>query len=109
MLDPGSSLRVNVVLQPGHQINTVLKDKFLVMGMVLLANHTDKEIPDLWKNTPTTSPNVEQHRLKCTVAQGILEENHKSVYTGKLENSFHNTSATHDTPTVSINLIIDYH
>lgn len=102
ILDPGSGLRVNVVLQPGHQISSVLKDKFLVMGMVLASNTTDKDIPDLWKNTPSASPNVEQHRLKCTVAQGVIDENLKNfTYSGKLESSFHNTSTSSESHTVS--------
>lgn len=68
-LSHGASTTINVVLQQGQSLSTLNKDKFLVMAMPLSAEDAGntQAIAELWKNTPTNSPSVEQRRLKCTL------------------------------------------
>lgn len=66
ILAPGANSIINVVLQQGHQMPVLTKDKFLVMCMELSdASTTSNDIAELWKNTSSNSSLVEQHRLKC--------------------------------------------
>lgn len=67
ILAPGANSVINVVLQQGHQMPVLTKDKFLVMCMELSsdASTTSHDIAELWKNTSSNSSLVEQHRLKC--------------------------------------------
>lgn len=53
VLAPGASTSINVVLQQGHQITTLNKDKFLVMCMELGsdAGTSVQDITELWKVT----------------------------------------------------------
>jgi hypothetical protein len=64
-----ASASINVVVQKGHQLQPMNKDKFLVMALPLPENEalTNDEITNLWKGVNAGSPEVEQHRLKCTV------------------------------------------
>lgn len=69
VLSPGAAVTVNVVLQQGHQINALNREKFLVMCMGLgndISTNTH-DLAELWKNTAATSATVEQHRLKCSL------------------------------------------
>ncbi|XP_059610439.1 motile sperm domain-containing protein 2-like isoform X2 [Phlebotomus argentipes] len=67
VLAPGSSMTVNVVLVPGCQLSALSREKFLVMCMALGADKqtNSQDIAELWKNTPSHSHLVEQHKLKC--------------------------------------------
>uniref|UniRef100_A0A1B0CKR3 Putative phosphatidylinositol transfer protein pdr16 n=1 Tax=Lutzomyia longipalpis TaxID=7200 RepID=A0A1B0CKR3_LUTLO len=67
VLAPGSTTTVNVVLVPGCQLTTLSREKFLVMCMALGADKqtNSQDIAELWKNTPSHSHLVEQHKLKC--------------------------------------------
>lgn len=67
ILAPGANSVINVVLQQGHQMPVLTKDKFLVMCMELSSDTstTSHDIAELWKNTSSNSGQVEQHRLKC--------------------------------------------
>jgi len=51
VLAPGASSKINVVLQQGHQMITLNRDKFLVMCASLPDEaHTNaNDIADLWK------------------------------------------------------------
>jgi hypothetical protein len=68
-ISPMASASINVVVQKGHQLTSMNKDKFLVMALPLPENEslTNDEIANLWKGVSAGSPEVEQHRLKCTV------------------------------------------
>lgn len=72
VLVPGEGITINVVLQQGLQINTISREKFLVMCMPL-GNDASKthDLAELWKNTPVSSASVEQHRLKCALPANL--------------------------------------
>ncbi|XP_058829767.1 motile sperm domain-containing protein 2-like isoform X2 [Topomyia yanbarensis] len=73
VLSPGGSVTINVVLQQGQQINTLSREKFLVMCMGLsgeLSTNTH-DLAELWKNTSANSASVEQHRLKCSLPASL--------------------------------------
>lgn len=55
---------------------TLGRDKFLVMCMGLLDTQaTTQDLAELWKNTPTNSSLIEQHRLKCTIPSSDITGN----------------------------------
>lgn len=69
VLSPGANITINVVLLQSQQMNTLNREKFLVMCMSLgndmsTASH---DLAELWKNTSANSASVEQHRLKCSL------------------------------------------
>jgi len=72
-LSPMTSANINVVIQKGQQIQPINKDKFLVMCMALPDGEplTSDEIANMWKEVTANSPEVEQHRLKCTMPVNI--------------------------------------
>lgn len=71
-LSPNKSAIINVVLQKGHQIQPLNRDKFLVMCIALPNDaQTADEITNLWKNVNASSTDVEQHRLKCAMPTNI--------------------------------------
>lgn len=99
VLAPGANNSINVVLLqgPNNAQSTLVKDKFLVMCMELSpdASTSAQDITELWKvgrsflqmddvcvqckppflylcvqNTPSSSAQVEQHRLKCWPSSG---------------------------------------
>lgn len=72
-LSPITSANINVVIQKGQQIHPVNKDKFLVMCMALPDGEplTADEIANMWKEVTANSPEVEQHRLKCTMPANV--------------------------------------
>lgn len=61
------------MIQKGQQIQPVSKDKFLVMCMALPDGEplTADEIANMWKEVTANSPEVEQHRLKCTMPLNV--------------------------------------
>nr|XP_029730585.1 motile sperm domain-containing protein 2-like [Aedes albopictus]XP_029730586.1 motile sperm domain-containing protein 2-like [Aedes albopictus] len=67
VLSPSATVTINVVLQHGHQVITLNREKFLVMCMAFTndLSTSSQDLADLWKNTPASSASVEQHRLKC--------------------------------------------
>jgi len=72
-LSPMTSANINVVIQKGQQIQPLNKDKFLVMCMALPEGEplTSDEIANMWKEVTANSPEVEQHRLKCTMPLNV--------------------------------------
>ncbi|XP_055377202.1 motile sperm domain-containing protein 2-like isoform X4 [Condylostylus longicornis] len=81
ILAPGHSASIHVILQPGQQISVMSKDKFLVMCMQMPEDVKPniQAITELWKNTPPTSLQIEQHRLKCTLPnQPIIGDGFKN-------------------------------
>lgn len=90
ILSPGANTIINVVLQQGHEMPVLSKDKFLVMCMELSsdASTTSHDIAELWKNTSSNSIRVEQHRLKCWMTSSIQSSEmakNGSLYTGPFE------------------------
>ncbi|GAB0087455.1 motile sperm domain-containing protein 2 [Sergentomyia squamirostris] len=67
VLAPGSGTTVNVVLVHGCNLTSLSREKFLVMCMALGADKqtNSQDIAELWKNTPSHSHLVEQHKVKC--------------------------------------------
>lgn len=78
IITPGTSNKVNIVLQQGHQLGSILRDKFLVMSMPFVDMDPSTDIPELWRNTPINSPNVEQYRLRCSVPANSNDDNQKN-------------------------------
>ena len=68
-----TSANINVVIQKGQLVLPVSKDKFLVMCMALPDGEplSADEIANMWKEVTANSPEVEQHRLKCTMPANI--------------------------------------
>jgi hypothetical protein len=64
---------ISVIVQKGQMLQPMNKDKFLVMCMPLPEDNplTTDEISNLWKGVNAGSPEVEQHRLKCTVPTSV--------------------------------------
>lgn len=88
-LSPNNSATINVVIQKNQQIHPLNKDKFLVMCMSLPENDsmTAEEIANMWKEVTANNPDVEQHRLKCTmpanVTTAIINNNNVDGVSGK--------------------------
>lgn len=77
VLTPGENTTIFVGLQKGQELSAASKDKFLVMCMIVneeIANNS-QAIAGLWKNTTTNSPNVEHHRLKCSLPHSETNNN----------------------------------
>lgn len=69
---PGVSTKITVVVQVGFQINSIVKDKFLVMSMITDKEEaTPLEVIDIWKQAEGVR--VEQHRLKCSVIEPVTQ------------------------------------
>ncbi|XP_055622964.1 motile sperm domain-containing protein 2-like [Toxorhynchites rutilus septentrionalis] len=70
VLSPGADVMVNVVLQQGQQMNTLNREKFLVMCMGLGSDMStnSQDLAELWKNVSSKNDSVELHRLTCWVA-----------------------------------------
>lgn len=68
ILSPTQKTTIHVLLQQGNVLSQVPEDKFLVMCMAISeeAATNDRAVAELWKNTPVSSPEVEQHRLLCS-------------------------------------------
>ncbi|XP_063700496.1 motile sperm domain-containing protein 2-like [Culicoides brevitarsis] len=72
VLTKGGTQTINVIFNQGHTWN---RDKFLVMCMSLGVDEpTDQQhLTELWKNTSTSSTNIEQHRLRCQLPDDAKE------------------------------------
>jgi hypothetical protein len=81
-----TSANINVVVQKGQMVQPMSKDKFLVMCMALPDGDplSADEIANMWKEVTANSPEVEQHRLKCTVPANITTAiiNNADIITG---------------------------
>lgn len=93
ILHKGESVSITVVFNHGHPVATLARDKFLVMCMSLPAGSgagggdDAQHLAEMWKTS--SSNNVEQHRLRCTLADGITDGVMKN---GKaFESSFEST------------------
>lgn len=69
LLQPGISAKITVVLQSGYQVQSILKDKFLILSMVSDRDVNPQEMSDVWKQSENAK--VEQHRLKCSVVEPL--------------------------------------
>lgn len=94
-----TSANINVVIQKGQQLLPVNKDKFLVMCMALPDSPplTADEIANMWKEVTANSPEVEQHRLKCTVPAHITTAiiNNVDTITGQHITDFSQVGMSH--------------
>jgi hypothetical protein len=81
-----TSANINVVVQKGQIVQPMSKDKFLVMCMALPDGDplSADEIANMWKEVTANSPEVEQHRLKCTMPPNITTAiiNNADIVTG---------------------------
>ncbi|XP_065211892.1 motile sperm domain-containing protein 2-like [Planococcus citri] len=69
-LQQGVSAKITVVLQNGYQIESIARDKFLLMAVVGgKEDATPQEIFDIWKQSENVK--IEQHRLRCSVVQPL--------------------------------------
>uniref|UniRef100_A0AAG5D9E4 MSP domain-containing protein n=1 Tax=Anopheles atroparvus TaxID=41427 RepID=A0AAG5D9E4_ANOAO len=82
VLPPSASVTINVVLQQGQQINTINREKFLVMciGVANDISSNPQELAELWKTISAKSGSVEQHRLKCALPVNFDESGMDSVF-----------------------------
>ncbi|XP_063702878.1 motile sperm domain-containing protein 2-like [Culicoides brevitarsis] len=87
VLTKGGTQTINVFFNQGHTWN---RDKFLVMCMSLGADaSTDQQhVAELWKNTPSSSASIEQHRLRCQLPDDTKE----GVKSGSVFDSFDSSS-----------------
>jgi hypothetical protein len=85
---PNESATVNVVLQKGHKLQPMNRDKFLVMAISLpdISTTTPDDIACIWKNVTANSTDVEQHRLKCALPANITTAIINSVDGGTFYN-----------------------
>ncbi|KAG6461114.1 hypothetical protein O3G_MSEX012427 [Manduca sexta] len=73
-LVPGAVQTVIIVVQPGFQLRTVTKDRFLVMSVQIpKSDLSPKELADVWQNS--TSSKVDEYRLKCHFPDKELPKN----------------------------------
>ncbi|KAM3955239.1 motile sperm domain-containing protein 2 [Aphomia sociella] len=74
VLPSGSSQIVLIVVQPGFQLRTVTKDRFLVMSVQIpKTDLTPKELAEVWQNS--TGSKVDEYRLKCQFPDKDLSRN----------------------------------
>lgn len=80
-LNPGITTTINVVLQQGYHLSSACKDKFLVMCSPIPEGleHTSQVINEIWKNKVMSSPDVQQHRLRCVSAADQYDSRNGSV------------------------------
>ncbi|XP_023037517.1 motile sperm domain-containing protein 2 isoform X1 [Drosophila willistoni] len=69
VLDPQEVTEINIWLKQEHTLSEENKDKFLVMAMAIPHKSSKDcnaaDIAELWRNKPTSCPDIEQHRLVC--------------------------------------------
>lgn len=88
-LQSGSSQTVLIVVQPGFQLRTVTKDRFLVMSVQIpRTDLTQKELADIWQNS--TGSKVDEYRLKCSFPEKEIPRNVNSE--GKVPETKENLS-----------------
>jgi len=102
VLAKGETVAITVVFNHGHPAYTLSRDKFLVMCMSLPAGteHDSLHLAEMWKNTSTASTSVEQHRLRCVLAEGVPD----AVKNGKpgFESSFESTGISANTSSLHL-------
>ncbi|KAJ0184179.1 hypothetical protein K1T71_000602 [Dendrolimus kikuchii] len=73
-LQSGASQTVLIVVQPGFQLRTVTKDRFLVMSVQIpRIDLTPKELADIWQIS--TGSKVDEYRLKCNFPEKDMPKN----------------------------------
>ncbi|CAH0404091.1 unnamed protein product [Chilo suppressalis] len=73
-LASGQSQSVVIVVQPGFQLRTVTKDRFLVMSVQIpKTDLSSKELAEVWQNS--TGSKVDEYRLKCQFPDKELSKN----------------------------------
>ncbi|KFB50757.1 AGAP005556-PA-like protein [Anopheles sinensis] len=82
VLLPSASVTINVMLQQGQQINTINREKFLVMCIAVSndISTNPQELAELWKTISAKSGMVEQHRLKCALPVNFDESGLESMF-----------------------------
>uniref|UniRef100_A0A182QBL4 MSP domain-containing protein n=1 Tax=Anopheles farauti TaxID=69004 RepID=A0A182QBL4_9DIPT len=82
VLQPSATVTINVMLQHGQQIQTINREKFLVMciGLPSDSSTNTQDLADLWKNINSRSATVEQHRLKCALPVNFDESGLESMF-----------------------------
>ncbi|XP_053672555.1 motile sperm domain-containing protein 2-like [Anopheles nili] len=82
VLQPSASVTINVILQHGNTIQTLNREKFLVMciGLTHEISNNPQELVELWKTISAKSASVEQHRLKCALPVMFDESGLESVF-----------------------------
>lgn len=75
VLSPHAKVTVNVTLQQSQHINSLNREKFLVMCMSLSHDMSTNshDLAELWRNISATDASVEQHRLRCALPSNIDE------------------------------------
>lgn len=62
LLQQGVSAKITVVLQSGYHVQSILKDKFLIMSMVSEKEEiTPQEISDIWKVRKVEYTSLKSH------------------------------------------------
>eukprot|EP00794_Sanderia_malayensis_P006769 gene6769-7531_t len=62
LISPGSSVEINIHLQPDHTEN-VTKDKFLILSALVPEKDKNADLGAMWKQIPKSS--ILEHRLRC--------------------------------------------
>lgn len=74
ILGSGSSQTVLIVVQPGIQLRTVAKDRFLVMSIQIpKTDVTPKELSEIWQTS--TGSKTDEYRLKCQFPEKEIPNN----------------------------------
>ncbi|CAG4952817.1 unnamed protein product [Parnassius apollo] len=74
VLPSGVSQTILIVVQPGFQLRTITKDRFLVMSVQIPKdNISQKELSDIWQNS--SGSKVDEYRLKCHFPEKSLPKN----------------------------------
>lgn len=82
-LPPGLSQTVLIVVQPGFQLRTVTKDRFLVMSVQIpKTDLSAKELADVWQNS--SGSKVDEYRLKCNFPEKEMQKN-GNIVEGKIQ------------------------
>ncbi|KAJ8706633.1 hypothetical protein PYW07_012711 [Mythimna separata] len=73
-LASGASQTVLIVVQPGIQLRTVTKDRFLVMSIQIpKTDLTPKELTEIWQ--ASTGSKTDEYRLKCQFPEKDIPKN----------------------------------
>lgn len=81
-LASGASQTVLIVVQPGIQLRTVTKDRFLVMSIQIpKTDLTPKELTEIWSSS--TGSKTDEYRLKCQFPEKDIPKN-GNVYDAKM-------------------------
>lgn len=73
-LPSGASQTVIIVVQPGFELRTLTKDRFLVMSVQIpKTDLSPKELSEVWQNS--TGSKVDEYRLKCHFPEKEISRN----------------------------------